>query len=233
MLDREMDKKVANFNIAYDSYYNTINNYVFKNCRILEIGGGAHPTITDRTGLVYHVVDPDHKELSKLPADIIKIEGSIEDIALDERYDLILSKMVLEHIPNPDDFHSKVLQLLSSDGRAIHFFACRHSVPALVNRFLPEKWGESILRILKNRALDDSPKYEAYYRRTLGHTERQLQYFQKVGYGIEIYHSFVGHKYFKNIPLINLLERAYTTFLKRLELKNLATVALIVLKKKG
>jgi len=226
----KVNKKVAKFNIAYDSYFTLINSYALPNCKILEIGGGAHPSISERNDLKYHVVDPDHKELSKLPSDIIKIEGSVQDLPLDEKYDLIISKMVLEHVPNPDEFHKKVFQLLATNGRAVHFFACRHSLPAFVNRFLPERVGESLLRILKNRPLDDSPKYEAYYRRTLGHTKGQLDYFKKMGYAVEIYHSFVGHKYFKNIPLINLLEKAYTSILSKMECKRLSTVALVVLK---
>ena len=226
-----INKKVAKFNVAYDSYFSTIKKYAFQNCRVLEIGGGAHPSINERNGLNYHVVDPDQKELSKLPADIIQIGGNVQSMSLNQTFDLIISKMVLEHVPDPDEFHKKVSQLLTPNGRAIHFFACRHSLPAFVNRFLPEKFGEALLKILKNRQLDDSPKYEAYYRRTLGHTKAQLTYFQKMGFGIEVYYSFVGHKYFKNFPLIKLLERAYTSFLSKMEWKRLSTVALVVLKK--
>ena len=104
-------------------------------------------------------------------------------------------------------------------------------MPVLVNRLLPESFGDSILRILGNRNLDDSPKYEAYYKRTKGHTKDQIEYFKKIGYIIDEYNSFVGHKYLKSIPLLGYLEKLYTKSLVYFKLKRLATVALVVLSK--
>jgi len=200
---------------------------------ILEIGGGAHPSIKNREGISYTIVDPDLNELEKAPSDIIKINNLVQNLPIDKKYDLIISKMVLEHVEDPDSFHTKVLQLLNDDGRAVHFFACRHSVPALVNRLLPELLGDLILRLLKNRDMTDEPKYKAYYRRTFGHTKDQLSFFESIGFQIKNYHSFVGHKYFQNIPILSSLEKHYTRYLVKKNLCKYATVALVELKKTG
>ncbi|MFT6336148.1 MAG: SAM-dependent methyltransferase [Saprospiraceae bacterium] len=227
-----MNTKTSNFNIAYDSYYQSIGKAAKNGDAILEIGGGAHPSIKNRSMFVYSAIDPDEEELAKAPEDIAKRNGTVQSLLEEKEYDLIISKMVLEHVDNPDSFHKAVLGLLKPGGVAIHFFACRHSLPAIVNRLFPESLGDAILGMLKNRDLDDSPKYEAYYRRTLGHTKSQIDYFQDLGYEIESYSSFVGHKYLSSIPLLGAIERGYTNLLTRIEAKNLATVALVVLKKK-
>jgi len=139
--------------------------------------------------------------------------------------------LVIRLSDDPDGFHSKIFELLSDNGVAIHFFACRYSLPALVNRLLPEAFGDIILRLLKNRDLDNEPKYRAYYKRTTGHTKSQLQYFNQLGFGIQSYQSYVGHKYLKQIPGLSLLEKLYTVILKRSNLYQFSTVALVVLKK--
>ncbi len=227
-----MKVSTSNFNIAYDSYYRILGEELDKVNSILEIGGGAHPSIQNRSKITYAIIDPDQSELDKAPEDIIKIKGKVQTSKGNTKYDLIISKMVLEHVENPDSFHSKICDLLSKNGKVIHFFACRHSIPSFVNRFLPEFVGDFILKILKNRNLDESPKYKAHYKRTLGHTSKQIDYFQKMGYKIEEYHSFVGHKYLDKVPALNFLEKKYTSFLVARKLNILATVGLVVLSKK-
>lgn len=219
------------FDKAYDSYYQEIKNQLFSNIEILEIGGGAHPSVVKRESVSYTIVDPDKKELDKAPADVTKLNVLLEDISVNKKYDLVLTKMVLEHVENPEAFHRKVFEILKPNGKAIHFFACRHSIPSFVNRILPERIGDSILNMLGNRDLEDSPKYPAYYLKTKGHSKSQINFFEGLRFKVLKYYSFVGHKYFRKIPLLSSLERLYTWILSQLNLKSLSTVALVVLKK--
>lgn len=199
---------------------------------ILEIGGGAYPSIQERANLNFTVIDPDRKELDKCPEDCNKICSRIQNYQGENTFDLILSKMVLEHVEDPNSFHEKILTLLNTNGRVIHFFACRHSIPALVNRLLPENLGETILRFLKNRKTEDFPKYPAFYKKTKGGVKSQINYFENLGYKVEDYRSYVGHKYFQAFPILKQMEQLYTWLLVQLQMKSLATVALVVLKKK-
>jgi SAM-dependent methyltransferase len=227
-----MNKKVANFNKAYDAYFSSIKNCVLLKHSILEIGGGAHPSFENRSNISYTIVDPDSKELNKSPKDVHKLNLTIEQMDSQQQYDLIISKMVLEHIPSPDEFHEKVFQLLKPNGKAIHFFACRHSIPSFVNRVLPEFMSDALLRLLQNRNTEDYPKYPAYYKRTNGGVTSQIKYFEGLGYEVDAYNSYVGHKYFQSIPILKQLEQLYTWVLVQLKMKSLATVALVILKKK-
>ena len=220
------------FDQAYPSYYDLVESYSEEIRTILEVGGGAHPTLSDRSDVIYTIIDPDTEELEKAPADCHRINAKIQTNKGKEKYDLILSKMVLEHVENPDSFHQNVLNLLNEQGRAIHFFACKNSLPAWANRILPEGIGAILLKLLKNRDTKNHPKYPAYYRRTLGGVKKQIKYFESQGYEVLEYRSYVGHKYFKSIPVLKQLEQLYTHLLVLLNMKSLATVALVVLKKR-
>ncbi|MEM9544417.1 MAG: methyltransferase domain-containing protein [Bacteroidota bacterium] len=226
-----MDIQTLEFNVAYDRYYNEIQNSLFPNIEILEVGGGAHPSLTERVELSYTIADPDENELEKAPNDVIKKNASVETLNPTQQYDLILTKMVLEHVKNPEAFHQKIFDLLKFDGKVIHFFACRNSMPSLVNRFISEEFGNRILKWIGNRDLNDSPKYPAYYLKTKGYNRGQFNFFTGQGFSIKKYHSFVGHKYFKKIPVLGALERLYSKVLLLLGLRCMATVALVVLVK--
>ncbi len=226
-----MHFQTLSFDIAYQSYYDEIEKSVSANIEILEIGGGAHPSLTNRDNLSYTIVDPDKNELNKSPEDILKLNLSLEQLDTEKQYDLILTKMVLEHIENPEAFHKKIYKTLKPNGKVIHFFACRNSIPSIANRLLPEFIGDSILRMIGNRNLKDSPKYPAYYRKTKGYCKSQINFFTELKFKIEKYDSFVGHKYFQKVPVLGILERFYSKLLVSLRLKSLSTVALITLTK--
>lgn len=226
-----MEVKVHLFDNAYDSYYSEIEHSLFPGMEVLEIGGGAHPSVMDRQDINYTIIDPDSNELAKAADDVEKINSLLEDLNVDKQYDLVLTKMVLEHVKEPTLFHEKVYEILRPGGKAIHFFACRHSIPAFVNRILPEYIGDSILKKLGNRDLSDSPKYPAFYLKTKGYSKRQVNFFNSLQFTVEKYQSFVGHKYFKKFRIIGFIERLYTKLLYHLKLACLSTVALVVLKK--
>ena len=231
MAKANLDASTYSFDVAYDGYYNEIQKHVFHNAEVLEVGGGAHPSVVNRADIEYTIIDPDLKELEKAPEDVKKLNLLLENIDVDKQYDLVLTKMVLEHVEYPEAFHKKVYDILKPNGKVIHFFACRHSIPSFVNRILPEKIGDDILKLISNRDLKESPKYPAFYLKTKGYSKGQINFFEGLEFSVVKYNSFVGHKYFKKIPGLAFIERLYTKILLILNLKSLSTVALVVLKK--
>lgn len=225
-----MKTAIKNFNLAYDDFEKAIEKYAVQNIRILEVGGGAFPSIENHAELDYTIIDPDKAELNKSKA-INKIHSKLENWETDQKFDLIVSKMVLEHIPNPFIFHEKILHLLTPKGKVLHLFACRNSLPAVINRFLPESFGDSILRIIKNRNLNEEPKYKAYYLRTNGPTSRDIDFYTKIGFNIEVFNGYVGHNYLHAVPLLRNLENLYSSILSLLKFSKFATVSVILLEK--
>ena len=215
-------------------FYKDIRRYLRKGMRVLEIGGGAFPAVEDRRGIEYYIADPDERELAKAPDDVVKLQCKIQELSLNKKFDLILSKMVLEHVEDPDSFHKKVISLSAENGVIVHYYACHYSIPSIANLLLPEKVGEYILsKILKNRDTHVMPKYPAYYRRTRGHIGSQTKYFRLIGYDIVAFYTYVGHRYFYRFPIIYFFERVYTTLLYKLKAIGLATTAIVILQKKS
>lgn len=224
-------KLILPFYSSYSDFYNYINNLSLSGSEVLEIGGGAHPSIKDRQEISYTIVDPDTDQTDLAPKDV-KIENCrVQSLDSSNKYDIVISKMVLEHIEDPLSFHSSVYELLRPGGRAIHFYACKYSLPSIVNRILPEKLGELILKKIENRELNESPKYPAYYINTQGSRDELKRFYGNMGYTIETINFYLGHTYLKNVPVLNILERFYSYILYKAKLKTMASVSLLILKK--
>jgi len=89
-----MTTNTESFEVAYDSYYKAIHAQLKTGAVVLEVGGGAHPSIGDRESISYTIVDPDETEINKAPAEIKTICSNIQDLKTNDKYDLIISKMV-------------------------------------------------------------------------------------------------------------------------------------------
>ncbi len=187
-----------------------------KGAIIVEIGGGANPYLSQKqvSNFRYIVVDIDAIELAK--ANEIHFEKICADITsekLDFKCDLIISNMLLEHVPNPKEFHEECYKILKNNGKAIHFFATKYSPASIVNLILPEQWSRRLLYLIQQRKWDIEGKFPAYYRWCIGPTKRQINKFLSKGFVVEKYYGYIGSGYLVNIPILNLLERLYNTII--------------------
>lgn len=190
--------------------------------RILEVGGGANPTISldavARQGLEYTVLDISAAELAKAPEGYIKLQGDIASAGLElpGNYDLIFSKMLAEHLPNGEVFHRNVHGLLRRGGIACHFFPTLYAPPFVLNRLLPERLADSVLRLLQ-RGRDQAgrhAKFPAYYSWCRGPTKVQIRRFEGLGYQVKEYIGFFGHEgYYLKIPPVARVHRAIANWL--------------------
>ena len=221
---------IMDFNLAYKSYYDRLIAHVMKGDSVLEVGGGSSPSLENMEGIKLTVVDPviSTDDTSK---NYKVVSSSVEHWVTRDQFNLVCSKMVLEHIEDPTSFHKRIFALLKPGGKAIHFFACRNSLPSLVNRMLPESMGRKILTALKNRNLDAEPKFKAYYKKTKPFSSELKQFYENLGYEIVGYDSFLGHKYFREYLILGALEKLYSKLILKFKLSGLATVALLELQK--
>lgn len=219
------------FGRAFRDCFDLVEDLALRSTKVLEIGGGAHPSILNRTQLEYTVVDIDSNELKKGPADIRKEYQSIENFRSDQKYDLIISKMVLEHVEFPDVFHTAVRKLLAKNGQVVHFYACKYSFASTINRILPDRWSAFLLFIISNRDLVDNPKYKAYYNKVGTSYSRQKKYYFDLGYDLKVFNLYVGHTYLQNVPVLREMEKIFSAFLYFFNLRFFSSVAIIVLEK--
>ena len=89
-----------------------------KDSIIVEIGGGANPYLSQEQviNFQYIVIDIDATELAKAKGfHYEKICADITTENLDLKCDLIISNMLLEHLPHPKAFHEACYSLLNDD----------------------------------------------------------------------------------------------------------------------
>lgn len=211
--------------------------------RVLELGGGANPAIPQeflqRHGIEYTVLDISPTELAKAPDDYRKVCGDIGSPALrfdgiEGRYDFIFSKMLAEHVKNGEQMHRNVYRLLAPGGKAAHYFPTLYAPPFVVNRLVPERLGYWLLRWLETGRESDGNKgkFPAYYSWCRGPTRRQIARLQGLGYAVEEYIGFFGHRiYYRRIPPLRALHVRLADWLVRHPVPALTSSSYVLLSK--
>jgi len=231
--------------IAHDEFKHLVNKILikrnFKN--VCEIGGGANPSLTidfiKRNKINYTILDISQEELDKAPAEFMKIHASIENVDCTinaNRFDLVFSKMVAEHIKDDNAFHRNIFSMLKDGGVAIHFIPTLWALPYIINLLIPERIAYKILLWIdpNRKANGKFGKFPAYYRSCQGPTNRQQQKLQSFGYKIIEYKGFFGHAYYyQKWKVICSIHKRFANFLVRHPISYLTSYAYVVLQKES
>lgn len=201
---------------------------------IVEIGGGANPYLSKEQVLNfrYKVFDIDANELAKANGDHFeKICADITNENFEIKCDLIISNMLLEHVPNPKEFHEACYKLLKDNGKVIHFFATKYSPASIVNHILPEQWSRRLLYLIQQRKWETNGKFPAYYKWCMGPTKKQIIRFQSIGYNIDQYYGYLGSGYLIHISLLKTFEKIFTKIILKIRNPYLCSNSIIKLVK--
>lgn len=227
------------FEQSYLDYHTEIESSIFPGIKICEIGPSGHPSIRSsiirEKNLDYSLIDIETTYWNDYNPEIQKYNIDLQsefDSNLEDKFDLVISQMVLEHIEDPENFHKGISRLLRKEGRAIHLYANPFSLSAIVNRILPESIGEFILKIISNRNLEKNHKYPAFYRWCYTPSETAIQDFAELGFEIQRHVAYLGHNYFQRVPLISGLEKLYSRVITKLGMQKISTLSLLIIKKK-
>ncbi|PKO17657.1 MAG: hypothetical protein CVU39_04025 [Chloroflexi bacterium HGW-Chloroflexi-10] len=226
---------------AWRKFKNTIIQYIQNESatKICEIGGGANPVLTPQNllefQLEYTIIDVSKEELDKAPASYKKIVGDINspEIATNnEKYDLVFSKMLAEHIKNGKQFHENILELLADNGIAIHFFPTLYTFPFFINRLTPEAFTQKLLSYFDPRNNYKYAKFPAYYSWCRGPVPSQIKKFEDLGYTIIEYRGFFGHSgYYKRLPFFRKIHETKTKYLLKNPNPFFTSYAYLIMKK--
>jgi SAM-dependent methyltransferase len=170
--------------------------------KVCELGGGANPALTptqiDELGVRYSVLDISEQELAKASDRYHRILADVTGDLPDSHtssFDLVFSRMLAEHVRDPQRFHSNVYKLLKSGGYAVHFFPTLYSPPFVANLLMPERLSDWLVcRLQPTRERTGIfGKFPAYYRWCRGPTAASMRRFTSMGFEIEHYIGFFGH----------------------------------------
>lgn len=225
---------------AWSDFHAVIRRMIEENSlkRICEIGGGANPLLKEDyiadQGLDYTILDISEEELEKAPSGYKKLVADIADRSpkFAPQFDLILSRMLAEHVRDAETFHSNVHALLVKDGFACHFFPTLFALPFMVNLLLPERLTGYILEVLSPRDRHNQGKFPAYYRWCYGPTGRQVKRLENLRYTVLDYKGFFGHEgYYRKLSVIKDIHRYFTRVLLKRPNPYLTSYAYVIMKK--
>lgn len=204
---------------------------------VCDVGGGRNPTFSAEYvqdhGFAYTLLDIDPTELERARGSVDKVVADIAAPSFEppRQYDLVLSRMLAEHVGDGGQFHRNVFRLLAPGGIAVHFFPTLFSTPFVVNRLMPERLADVVLDAIAPRDRSLQGKFPARYSWCRGPTARQMQRLQGIGYQIVEYRGYFGHAYYGRLPVVRELHRAKSRLLLRHPVAPLTSYACVVLRK--
>jgi SAM-dependent methyltransferase len=178
-------------------------------------------------------VIPNWAELEKAPKGYKKLVQDIEaeSFVPKDEFDLVVTKMMAEHLRNGRLFHKNIFSILRPGGVAIHYFPTLYALPFLLNRLLPERLSSFLVDIFVPRDRYQLGKFPAYYSWCYGPTPSMLGMLTEIGYEIILYKGFFGHTYYTRIPVLRDLYEFYNQYLLKHPIPYLTSFAQIVLHK--
>src|SRR5208282_3472567 len=227
---------------AWNNYYEYLYQLILRTdakC-LLDVGAGAHPVLdagqVARLGLKYALLDISASELQRAPEYCEKILADIQapDLPVSATYDLILTKMLAEHIEAPQQFHRNIHRLLKPGGRAFHFLPTLFSPPFVANLLVPEALSSKVLPLINTNVGEGKPfrKFPAFYRWCRGPTRGQIRRLEGIGFRVEEFVGFYGAGgYYKWLPPLVKLDRWLSDVLVNHPVPLLTSYAYIVLQK--
>ncbi|RYY52612.1 MAG: methyltransferase domain-containing protein, partial [Chitinophagaceae bacterium] len=204
---------------------------------IVEIGAGANPLLpisfVEDQQLVYQLIDFSGEELAKAgPGYQIQVLDFQQPIGSpQQKFDLVIAQMTLEHIERPAVFYGNVKLLLQPGGHACLFFATVTNLPMMLNHLLPDGISHRLLMLVQPfRKNEKHGKFPAFYRWCYGPTRKNISRLQSTGLDIELYRGYFGHSYYRRLPILPWLEKKKTQMLLRFPNPNFCTYAQLVLR---
>ena len=201
--------------------------------RLLEIGGGRGPLLTPEeataAGIALTVNDIDAHELSLAPAAFNKAQFDVAgdiDPAWHGRFDLIISRMVFEHVRDAPRAWANVCSLLAPGGVAMAFTPTLYAPPFVMNRLLPEDLTARVLRFFfPNRHKGSYPKFPARYEMCFSDPAKVAPILKRCGFSDVLLAPFWGHGYFRYFLGLRELETGLQWLAERSDWRMLSTYA--------
>jgi SAM-dependent methyltransferase len=188
----------------------------------------------NQKGIAYSIMDISATELQKAPVGYDKIvaDAGSAGFAVNKQFDLVFSRMLIEHIRDAGQFHKNVLTLLAPGGLAVHFFPTLFTMPYIVNYLVPERLSRTLWSCFAKRDEYKNGKFPAYYSWCRGPVRSQISKFQHIGFDVLEYRGFFGHHgYYKKIGFLKKLHDIKTQYLLKRPNPLFTSYAYVILKK--
>jgi SAM-dependent methyltransferase len=202
---------------------------------ICDIGGGRTPLLWPREvrelGVEYTLMDVSQDELDLAPEGhhtlCLDIAAPL-DPSQHERFDLIFSKFVAEHVPDGGAMHRNILRMLRPGGHAFHLFPTLYHPAFVANRILPMHLTDRLRNAAHGVVY---PKFPAVYSMCFGPSPTRMGTFRAMGYEVVEYTGFYGTPYLHRVPGLGRLDARINAWLAAHRVRNLTSYAYLLLRR--
>ena len=209
---------------------------------LCEIGGGRDPLFgveeAAAHGLRYTINDIEQGELDLAPKGI---EKACFDIAgdlwtqpdLPGPYDLMVSRMVFEHVADVEKAWNNVHALLAPGGVALCFFPTLYAWPFVLNHIIPEKLSHALVHALFPNRRDGGgdPKFPAVYSWCYGREAKLRPMLEKAGFSDIVVQPFWGQHYLARFPVLRNIDAGLDKLLARLDWRLFTSYTYVIVRK--
>lgn len=214
--------------------YSTVYRLVQPGMRVLDVGGGKWPLIDQTTkrrlDLTITGLDVCAEELAAAPPGSYDrtIVGDVGTVTLTERYDLIVSQTVLEHVRDTRAAIANLSGALAEEGIMAHSLPCAYAGYTLLSRLLGNRLGPRLLWTLYPESRATSG-FRAYYRECTPRRMRRLC--EKAGLEQIDITPFFASEYFRFFVPLYAVELSRQLLLMRLGAENLCETFTVIARK--
>lgn len=232
-------------NISYsktESTWKNIENFLYQIIKdnnftkIAEIGGGAHPLFDElEDNLDFNVIDISSLEMNRAPSKYNKIVADIcsSTLTIEDKFDMVFTKMLAEHIKEPIQMHLNIYKLLKNNGIAVHFFPTLFALPFILNKYIYTSFSRYLVTLMTSRDLEFKPKFAAYYRWCFGPLKSLSRRYENLGFEVLHYIGLFGHEqYYHRIPMLRKIDNILSDVLIQHPCPYLTSFAILVLQKR-
>lgn len=199
---------------------------------VLDIGSGRHPAVPiDRRpeGVEYVGLDLSGDELraagdgaytEAIEADATQLRSDLVD-----RFELVVSWQVLEHVKDLPRTFDNIRQYLRPGGTCVALFSGGWSAFGVINRVLPHRLGKRIVEPIMHRKETNTPVFPAYYDHC---TARALERILAGWTQTEVEPLYAGATYFTFSTPVLRAYLVYENLIANRRVANLATHYLVI-----
>lgn len=207
-----------------------------------EIGGGRDPLFRQdearALGLEFTINDIDPGELALAPDGYKKacfdISGDLWTLPQQPGpYDLMVSRMVFEHVADVEKAWNNVHALLAPGGVALCFFPTLYAWPFVINHIIPETLSHKIVHALFPNRRDGGgdPKFPAVYDWCYGRESKLRPMLAKAGFSDIHVQPFWGQHYLARFPVLRNVDAALDRLLARLDWRLFTSYTYVIVRK--
>lgn len=130
--------------------------------KILEVGGIDRPVLQKDKWCQYDGLDIEDKKECYDVYDHYYVQSIEQRLPQDKQYDLVVSKTLLEHVPNNEETFRTIYACLKNNGYSLHYLPCKNHPYSLCTRAVSHKWQKILIKYLRPQSVSVSG-YKVYY----------------------------------------------------------------------